>query len=111
MRPRLKDLNQEGVSGEFVYTSAGMWTHSMRDPKLILAGCEVINEWAILCQRFSRRHVCTGVIPMLSVETVVSAVSAVERTADMGFGIAMLALRRPSMGRTGTGTTGAYYAE
>ena len=75
MRPRLNDLNQEGVSGEFVYTSAGMWTHSMRDPKLILAGCEVVNEWAIQCQRFSRRHVCTGMIPMLSVETVVSAVS------------------------------------
>jgi hypothetical protein len=43
-------------------------------------------------------------IPMLSVETVVSEV---ERTADMGSEIAMLTLRRPSMGRTGTGTTGA----
>lgn len=106
MRPRLNDLNP---SGEFVYTSAGMWMYSMRDPKLILAGCHVISEWAIQCQRFSPRHVCTGMIPMLSVETVVSAVSEVERTAEVGFEIAMLTLRGPSMGRTCTGATGAYY--
>jgi hypothetical protein len=81
-----------------------MGMQSVRDPKLVLAGCQVINEWAIQCQRFSPRHVCTGMIPMLSVETVVSEV---ERTADMGSEIAMLTLRRPSMGRTGTGTTGA----
>jgi hypothetical protein len=88
-----------------------MGMHSMRDPKLTLAGCQVINEWAIRCQRFSPRHVCTGLIPMLSVETVVSAVSEVESTADMGFEIAMLTLRRPSMCRIRTGTTGAYYGQ
>jgi hypothetical protein len=48
---------------------------------------------------------------MLSVETVVSAVSEVESTADMGFEIAMLTLRRPSMCRIRTGTTGAYYGQ
>jgi len=87
MRLRLKDLNQEGVWGELVYTSIGMWMHSMRDPLLMLAGCQVINDWAIEYQRFSPRYVCTAMIPTLSVET---AVSEVERTADMGFKIAML---------------------
>jgi predicted TIM-barrel fold metal-dependent hydrolase len=61
--------------------------HSMRDPLLMLAGCKVINDWAIEYQRFSPRYVCTAMIPTLSVET---AVSEVERTADMGFKIAML---------------------
>jgi hypothetical protein len=87
MRLRLEDLTQEGVWGELVYTSIGMWMHSMRDPLLMLAGCQVINDWAIEFQRFSPRYVCTAMIPTLSVET---AVAEVERTADMGFKIAML---------------------
>ena len=87
MRLRLLDLNQEGVWGELVYTSIGMWMHSIRDPLLMLAGCQVINDWAIEYQRFSPRYVCTAMIPTLSVET---AVSEVERTVGMGFKIAML---------------------
>ena len=76
-----------GGLGELVYTSIGMWMHSIRDPLLMLAGCQVINDWSIEFQRFSPRYVCTAMIPTLSVET---AVAEVERTADMGFKIAML---------------------
>src|SRR4051794_35329845 len=38
MRLRIHDLNQEGVWAELVYTSIGMWMHSMRDPELMAAG-------------------------------------------------------------------------
>ncbi len=87
MRLRIKDLNQEGIWAELVYTSIGMWMHSMRTPELMAAGCAVINDWAIEYQRFSPRYVCTAVIPTLTVE---SAMAEVTRTAAMGFKIAMV---------------------
>ncbi len=87
MRLRLKDLNQEGIWAELVYTSIGMWMHSMRDPELMAAGCRVVNDWAIEYQKFSARYVCTAIIPVLTVE---SAVAEVRRTAAMGFTIASL---------------------
>jgi predicted TIM-barrel fold metal-dependent hydrolase len=82
MALRIHDLNEEGIWGELVYTSIGMWMSSIRDPDLITAGCRVINDWAIEFQRFSPRHVCTGMVPLLSVE---SAAEEVYRTAGMGF--------------------------
>jgi predicted TIM-barrel fold metal-dependent hydrolase len=87
MRLRLKDLDQEGIWSELVYTSIGMWMHSMRDPELMAAGCRVINDWAIEYQRFSPRYVCTAIVPVLSVET---AVAEIERAATMDFKIASL---------------------
>jgi predicted TIM-barrel fold metal-dependent hydrolase len=87
MRLRLGDLNQEGIWAELVYTSIGMWMHSIRDPDLMAAGCRVINDWAIEFQRFSPRYVCTAMIPFLTVE---SAVAEIERTASMGFHVASL---------------------
>lgn len=87
MRLRLRDLNQEGIWAELVYTSIGMWMHSIRDPELMAAGCRVINDWAIEYQRFSPRYVCTAILPTLTVET---AIAEAKRTAEMGFHIAML---------------------
>jgi predicted TIM-barrel fold metal-dependent hydrolase len=84
---RLKDLNQEGIWAELVYTSIGMWMHSIRDPELMAAGCRVINDWAIEFQRFSARYVCTAMIPILTVE---SAVAEIARAAEMGFHVASL---------------------
>jgi predicted TIM-barrel fold metal-dependent hydrolase len=87
MQLRLKDLNQEGIWAELVYTSIGMWMHSIRDPELMAAGCRVVNDWGIEYQRFSPRYVCTAIIPTLSTE---SAVAEIERCAEMGFHVASL---------------------
>ncbi len=87
MRLRLQDLNQEGIWAELIYTSIGMWMHSIRDPELMAAGCRVVNDWGIRYQRFSPRYVCTAMIPILSVE---SAVAEIERSAEMGFYVASL---------------------
>lgn len=87
MRLRINDLNEEGIWAELVYTSIGMWMHSIRDPELMAAGCRVINDWAIEFQRFSPRYVCTAMIPFLTVE---SAVAELERAAAMGFHVASL---------------------
>ncbi len=87
MRLRIKDLNQEGIWAELVYTSIGMWMHSMQDPELMAAGCRAINDWGIEYQRFSPRYVCTALIPTLTVE---SAVAEIERAAGLGFHVASL---------------------
>jgi predicted TIM-barrel fold metal-dependent hydrolase len=87
MKSRIKDLDQEGIWAELVYTSIGMWMHSIRDAELMGAGCRVINDWAIEFQRFSPRHVCTAMIPFLNVE---SALAEIERSAGMGFRVVSL---------------------
>jgi predicted TIM-barrel fold metal-dependent hydrolase len=87
MRLRLEDLDREGIWAELIYTSIGMWMHSIRDPELMSAGCRVINGWAIEFQRFSPRYVCTAMIPFLDVD---SAIAEIRRTAEMGFHAASL---------------------
>jgi predicted TIM-barrel fold metal-dependent hydrolase len=87
MRLRIQDNNQEGIWAELVYTSIGMWMHSIRDPELMAAGCRLINDWGIEYQRFSPRYVCTAIIPTLSTE---SAVAEIERCADLGFYVVSL---------------------
>jgi predicted TIM-barrel fold metal-dependent hydrolase len=87
MRLRIEDLNQEGIWSELIYTSIGMWMHSIHDPDLMAAGCRVINDWAIEFQEFSPRYVCTAMVPFLTIE---SAVDEIRRAADMGFHVASL---------------------
>lgn len=82
MKRRIQDLDQEGIWAELVYPSIGIWTSSIRDPELLAAGCQAINDWAIEFQRFSPRYVPTATIPLLTVET---AVAEIERAADIGF--------------------------
>jgi predicted TIM-barrel fold metal-dependent hydrolase len=82
MALRLVDLDQEGIWAELVYPSIGIWMSSIRDPKLLSAGCRAINDWAIEYQRFSPRYVCTATIPLLDAE---HAVAEIERATDSGF--------------------------
>jgi predicted TIM-barrel fold metal-dependent hydrolase len=91
---RLRDLDDEGIWGELVFPSIGIWMSSIRDPELLAAGARVINDWAIEYQRYSLRYVCTATIPLLTVET---AVAEAERAAAMGFHAAYLSVA-PALG-------------
>ena len=82
MKLRLVDLDEEGIWGELVYPSIGIWMSSIRDPELLAAGCRAINDWAIEYQRFNPRYVCAATIPLLTAE---QAVAEVHRAADMDF--------------------------
>src|ERR1700722_17386950 len=44
---RLKDLDDEGVWGEVMYPSLGIWTFNVRTPKVVKEGCRAMNDWAI----------------------------------------------------------------
>jgi predicted TIM-barrel fold metal-dependent hydrolase len=94
---RLVDLDQEGIWGEVVYPSIGIWTSSIEDPLLLRAGCQAINDWAIEYQRSSPRYVCTASIPLLE---VADAVAEIERAAGLGYRCAFfpVAVAAPEMG-------------
>ena len=79
---RLKDLDQEGIWGELVYPSIGIWTSSINDPALLSAGMRAINDWAIEYQKVSPRYVCTASIPLLD---PADAVAEIQRVAGLGF--------------------------
>ena len=94
MALRLLDLNQEGIWAELVYPSIGIWMSSIRDPKLLAAGCAAINDWSIEFQRFNARYVPTATIPLLDSE---HAVAEIHRAAGLGFKAAYFSVT-PNLG-------------
>src|SRR5258708_30985190 len=66
---RLKDLDQEGIWGEIIFPSVGMWNSSFRDPDLLRMFVEVSNDWAHSeIESFSSRFIVAYQVPMLSIE-------------------------------------------
>jgi predicted TIM-barrel fold metal-dependent hydrolase len=80
---RLKDLDHEGIWGECIYASLGLWTGLIKDPALYREGVKVQNDW--LKETFvdaTNRCVPAAEISTLSVE---DAVAEAIRAAKMGF--------------------------
>jgi predicted TIM-barrel fold metal-dependent hydrolase len=82
-RLRLVDLDAEGVWGELVFPSLGLWSSSFRTPEVLREALRVSNDWAVdAIMRTSPRLVPTAQVSTLS---VVDAVAELERTAALGF--------------------------
>jgi len=80
---RLVDLDEEGIWGEVVFPSLGMWNASFRDPAVLREAMRVSNDWAAdTLLRASPRLVPTAQVSMLSIP---DAVDELHRTASMGF--------------------------
>jgi predicted TIM-barrel fold metal-dependent hydrolase len=80
---RLKDLDGEGVWGEVVYPSIGLWNGLILDPVLYREGVRVLNDW--LKETFidvTPRSVPVAEIPILDVG---DAVEETIRAKEMGF--------------------------
>lgn len=82
-RARLGDLDQEGVWGEVIFPSLGMWASSFRTPELLKACMRASNEWALeeICA-VSARYVVTAQVSTLVVD---DAVEELQWAADKGF--------------------------
>jgi predicted TIM-barrel fold metal-dependent hydrolase len=83
VQARLKDLDQEGVWGEVMYPSIGLWAGLILDPVLYREGVRVFNDW--LKEQFldaTDRIVPAAEISILSVD---DAVAETLRAASMGF--------------------------
>ena len=48
---RIKDLDNEGVWGEVMYPSLGIWTFNVRTPRVVKEGCRALNDWALEFQQ------------------------------------------------------------
>lgn len=89
---RTKDLDQEGIWGEAIYPSLGIWAFNISDPKLVKEGVRVLNDWALDFQRHSPRYVCAASVPLLDVD---DAVAEIRRASKLGFHLGFLPTRPP----------------
>jgi predicted TIM-barrel fold metal-dependent hydrolase len=85
---RLKDLDHEGIWGEVVYPSIGLWNGLIKDPVLYREGVRTMNDWL----KESVIDVTPRMIPAaeVSVLSVQDAVHEVHRVVEMGFKIISL---------------------
>jgi predicted TIM-barrel fold metal-dependent hydrolase len=84
----LKDMVIDGVHGEVLYPSQGLFYYKVADPQLFSAICRAYNDWlAEFCSVDPQR---LKPIAMLNVDDVGDAVGELERTAKLGFAGAMI---------------------
>jgi predicted TIM-barrel fold metal-dependent hydrolase len=93
VRARLADLDEEGVWGEVVYPSLGLWLGLVKDPVLFREGVKVANVWAASeIMGVTPRLVPPAQVSVLSCD---DAVSELERAASLGFKAINLPTRPP----------------
>jgi predicted TIM-barrel fold metal-dependent hydrolase len=81
-RARLKDLDNEGIWGELVFPSLGMWNSAFNDPTLLREALRVSNDWAMSeIQGISPRFVVAAQVSMLDID---DAIAELQRLAAMG---------------------------
>jgi predicted TIM-barrel fold metal-dependent hydrolase len=82
-KARMADLDSEGVWGEVIFPSLGMWNASFRTREALRAAIEVSNNWAKSeIMSVSPRLVPTAQVSLLSIE---DAIAEMQRAAGMGF--------------------------
>lgn len=87
---RFAVLRRDGVSGECIYPTAGLFVWSTGDGELGRACCRVYNDWIHdALESKSPRFRCAGMIPTWSVD---DAIAEVHHVADLGLAAALLPL-------------------
>ena len=100
---RIKDLDDEGVWGEVIYPSLGIWTFNVRTPRVVKEGCRALNDWALAFQQHSPRFVCVASVPLVDID---DAVAEVKRAHGGGFMAGSCRSARRPAGRSGTTRSG-----
>lgn len=87
---RFAAMRRDGISGECIYPSAGLYAWNITDAQTGEACCRIYNDWIAdrLASR-SPRFRCAGMVPTWSPD---DAVAEVERIAGLGLAAAMLPL-------------------
>lgn len=82
-RARIGDLDKEGIWGEVIFPSLGMWSSSFRTPEVLREALRVSNDWAVdNIMKVSPRFVPTAQVSTLSVD---DAIAELQRAAGLGF--------------------------
>ena len=80
---RLQHLDEQGVWGEVVYPSLGLWYGQIHDPLLVAEAARVLNDFVHdELIRASPRFVPTATLPLQSVEL---SIGEAQRCAELGF--------------------------
>lgn len=83
LKLRMKDLDNEGIWGELVFPSLGMWSSSFRTPEALREALRVSNDWAWdTIEKPYPRLVATAQVSTLDVD---DAVHELKRVAEMGY--------------------------
>ena len=85
----LRDMMIDGVHGEVLYPSQGLFYYKVADPLLFSAICRTYNDW--LAEFYSVDPDRLKAIAMINVDDVGDAVGELERTAKLGFVGGMIA--------------------
>ena len=91
---RLKDLDEEGIWGEVVYPSLGMWDYLVTDPDLALASFGAMNEWKLenVQNVAPDRLVVTASIPLQNMD---AAIKELYHCAEIGYHAVFMPLAVP----------------
>ncbi|HZQ58171.1 MAG TPA: amidohydrolase family protein [Acidimicrobiales bacterium] len=94
VRQRLRDLDEEGIWGEVVYQSIGLWSALIEDRQLIRDAARAENEWlaAEIQAVAPDRLVCAALMPMLD---VADAVAELQHAAEVGLHLVSLPTGNP----------------
>ena len=87
---RLEIMREDGISGECIFPTIGLYVWDVPDPDVGEACCQIYNDWIHdEIESQSNRFRCAGLIPTWSVEAAITEVRRIER---LGLGAAMLPL-------------------
>jgi predicted TIM-barrel fold metal-dependent hydrolase len=89
LQARIKDLDNEGVWAEVIYSSLGLWENMIEDRALIRAAAAAENEWKVSeVQGIAPdRFVCPASLPLLDVG---DAVAELQHAASIGhYGVSL----------------------
>jgi predicted TIM-barrel fold metal-dependent hydrolase len=85
---RLKVMREEGIAGECIFPTIGLYVWMLQDPEGGRLSCRIYNEWIHdQLERQSPRFRCAGLVPSWSVE---DAVAEVQFIAGKGLGAVMI---------------------
>ena len=84
---RYRVMAEEGIVGECVFPTIGLYVWMLSDPDGGAASCRVYNEWIADGLARSPRFKCAGIVPNWRPE---DAVAEVERIAEAGLGAVMV---------------------
>lgn len=90
LRPehRLEVMRQEGIAGECIFPTIGLYVWMLEDPEGGRLSCRIYNDWIQdQLERVSPRFRCAGLVPTWSVE---DAIAEVQHIASIGLGAVMI---------------------
>jgi predicted TIM-barrel fold metal-dependent hydrolase len=88
---RLEAMREDGIAGECIYPTIGLYVWNVEDPEVERACCQIYNDWIYeTLESKSPRFRCAAIIPTGDVD---GAVAEVERIAAMGLAAAMLPVK------------------